>query len=114
VVSDTVGKKQFSGVGGQVDFVRGTSMAKDGKSIIAMPSTASKGKISRIVSIIDEGAAVTTSRNDVHYIVTEYGVADLKGKTLKERGKALINIAHPDFRNDLIKEWENRFLAKFE
>ena len=114
VVSDTVGKKQFSGVGGQVDFVRGTSMAKDGKSIIAMPSTASKGKISRIVSIIDEGAAVTTSRNDVHYIVTEYGVADLKGKTLKERGKALINIAHPDFRNDLIKEWENRFFAKFE
>lgn len=113
VVSDTVGKKQFSGVGGQVDFVRGASMAKDGKSIIAMPSTAAKGKISRIVPIIDEGAAVTTSRNDVHYVVTEYGVANLKGKTLKERGRALINIAHPDFRDQLIKEWEIRFSDKF-
>lgn len=113
VVSDTVGKKQFSGVGGQVDFVRGASMAKDGKSIIAMPSTAAKGKISRIVPIIDEGAAVTTSRNDVHYIVTEYGVANLKGKTLKERGRALINIAHPDFRDKLIKEWKTRFADKF-
>lgn len=114
VVSDTVGKKQFSGVGGQVDFVRGTSMAKDGKSIIAMPSTAAKGRVSRIVSIIDEGAAVTTSRNDVHYVVTEYGVADLKGKTLKDRGRALINIAHPDFRDELIKEWEGRFGTKFK
>ncbi|WMM25330.1 acetyl-CoA hydrolase/transferase C-terminal domain-containing protein [Tissierella sp. MB52-C2] len=113
VVSDTVGKKQFSGVGGQVDFVRGASMGKDGKSIIAMPSTAAKGKISRIVPIIDEGAAVTTSRNDVHYIVTEYGVANLKGKTLKERGRALINIAHLDFRDELIKEWEIRFADKF-
>ncbi|MBU5425421.1 acetyl-CoA hydrolase/transferase family protein [Tissierella pigra] len=113
VVSDTVGKKQFSGVGGQVDFVRGASMAKDGKSIIAMPSTAAKGKISRIVPIIDEGAAVTTSRNDVHYVVTEYGVANLKGKTLKARGRALINIAHPDFRDQLIKEWEIRFSGKF-
>ncbi|MCQ4923252.1 4-hydroxybutyrate CoA-transferase [Tissierella carlieri] len=113
VVSDSVGKKQFSGVGGQVDFVRGASMAKDGKSIIAMPSTAAKGTVSRIVSIIDEGAAVTTSRNDVHYIVTEYGVANLKGKTLKDRGRALINIAHPDFRDELIKEWESRFADKF-
>ena len=113
VVSDMVGKKQFSGVGGQVDFVRGASMAKDGKSIIAMPSTAAKGTVSRIVSLIDEGAAVTTSRNDVQYIVTEYGIANLKGKTLKDRGRALINIAHPDFREDLIKEWEIRFNTKF-
>ncbi len=113
VVSDSVGKKQFSGVGGQVDFVRGASMAKDGKSIIAMPSTAAKGTVSRIVSLIDEGAAVTTSRNDVHYIVTEYGMANLKGKTLKDRGRALINIAHPNFREELIKEWESRFNDKF-
>lgn len=113
VVSDSVGKRQFSGVGGQVDFVRGVSMAPDGKSIIAFPSTASQGKVSRIVSVIDEGAAVTTSRNDVHYIVTEYGIADLKGKTLKERGKALISIAHPDFRPRLAAEWEERYKERF-
>lgn len=113
VVSDSVGKRQFSGVGGQVDFVRGVSMARGGKSIIAFPSTASRCAISRIVSVIDEGAAVTTSRNDVHYIVTEYGIADLKGKTLKNRGRALINIAHPNFREQLIDEWEERYKDKF-
>ena len=113
VVSDTVGKKQFSGVGGQVDFVRGVNMSDNGKSIIAMPSTAAKGTVSRIVPIIDEGAAVTTSRNDVQYIVTEYGIANLKGKTLKERGRALINIAHPDFREHLIREWEEKYKDKF-
>ncbi|MBU5438097.1 4-hydroxybutyrate CoA-transferase [Tissierella sp. MSJ-40] len=113
VVSDTVGKKQFSGVGGQVDFVRGVNMSDNGKSIIAMPSTAAKGTVSRIVSIIDEGAAVTTSRNDVQYIVTEYGIANLKGKTLRERGRALINIAHPDFREYLIREWEEKYKDKF-
>ncbi|MDD7794743.1 acetyl-CoA hydrolase/transferase family protein [Clostridium sp. 'White wine YQ'] len=109
VVADTIGLKQFSAVGGQVDFVRGADMAKDGKSIIAMPSTASNGKISRIVPILAEGSAVTTSRNDVEYIVTEYGIANLRGKTLKERGQALINIAHPDFRQSLMEEWEKRF-----
>lgn len=109
VVSDSIGLTQFSGVGGQVDYVRGSSMAKDGKSIIAMPSTASKGTISRIVPFIDEGSAVTTSRNDVHYVVTEYGVADLKGKTLKERASALIEIAHPEFRVQLQLEWDKRF-----
>lgn len=101
VVSETIGPVQFSGVGGQVDYVRGTSMAEDGKSILAMPSTASKGKVSRIVACIDKGAAVTTSRNDVHYVVTEYGIADLRGKTLGERAEALIGIAHPDFREQL-------------
>ncbi|NRY63016.1 4-hydroxybutyrate CoA-transferase [Clostridium beijerinckii] len=113
VASETIGFKQFSGVGGQVDFVRGAAMAKGGKSIIAMPSTASKGKVSRIVPILDEGAAVTTSRNDIHYVVTEFGIAKLKGKTLKERARALINIAHPDFRESLFDEFEFRFKCKF-
>jgi len=113
VAADTIGLKQYSGVGGQIDFIRGTSMATGGKSIIAMPSTASKGKLSRIVSILDEGATVTTSRNDIHYVVTEYGIAQLKGKTLKERARALINIAHPDFRPQLIEEWEIRFKTRF-
>lgn len=113
VVSDSIGLRQFSGVGGQVDYVRGVSMAKGGKSIIAMPSTASKGTVSRIVPLIDEGSAVTTSRNDVHYVVTEFGAADLRGKTLKERGRALIGIAHPDFRKGLIEEWQQRFRCEF-
>ncbi|WZL74489.1 acetyl-CoA hydrolase/transferase C-terminal domain-containing protein [Clostridiaceae bacterium 35-E11] len=112
IVSESIGLKQFSGVGGQVDYVRGTSMAKDGKSIIAIPSTASKGKVSRIVPFLDEGSAVTTSRNDVHYVVTEYGIAHLRGKTLKERAKALIEIAHPDFREQLTEEWKKRFPSK--
>ena len=109
VSSESIGLTQFSGVGGQVDYVRGASMAKGGKSIIAMPSTASKGKISRIVPFIDKGSAITTSRNDVNYIVTEYGVANLKGKTLRERAKTLINISHPDFREELNKEYALRF-----
>lgn len=113
VVSDSIGLRQFSGVGGQVDYVRGVSMAKNGISIIAMPSTASKGKVSRIVPLIDSGSAVTTSRNDVHYIVTEFGIAELRGKTLRERGRALIAIAHPDFRQMLIQEWESRFKCDF-
>ncbi len=109
VVSDTVGLNQFSAVGGQVDFVRGATMSKGGRSIIAMPSTAKKGLISRIVPLITEGSAVTTPRNDVNYVVTEFGVAQLKGKTLKERAKALIKIAHPKFRPHLIIEYRKRF-----
>lgn len=109
VSSESIGLTQFSGVGGQVDYVRGASMAKGGKSIIAIPSTASKGKISRIVPFIDKGSAITTSRNDVHYIVTEYGVANLKGKTLKQRARNLIDIAHPSFRSELELEFNNRF-----
>lgn len=109
VNSESIRGKQFSGVGGQVDYVRGTSMSEDGKSIIAMPSTASKGTISRIVPKLDYGAFVTTSRNDVHYVVTEYGIADLRGKTLKERAKALISIAHPKFRNELEEYCKNYF-----
>lgn len=109
VVSDTIGLSQFSAVGGQVDFVRGATMSKGGRSIIAMPSTARKGTVSRIVPLITEGSAVTTPRNDVNYVVTEYGIAQLKGKTVKERAKALIMIAHPMFRPHLIIEYRKRF-----
>ena len=103
VNAESIGSKQFSGTGGQVDFVRGTSMCEEGVSIIAMPSTASKGKLSRIMPVLDEGAAVTTSRNDIHYVVTEYGIAQLRGKSLRKRAEALIEIAHPDFREELYK-----------
>lgn len=109
VASESVGPLQISGVGGQVDFVRGASMAKNGRSILAFPSTAAKGTISKIVLMLDEGAAVTTSRNDVDYIVTEYGIAKLAGKTLKDRAKALIQIAHPQFRDGLKQTYRERF-----
>ncbi|MFZ5946104.1 MAG: acetyl-CoA hydrolase/transferase family protein [Bacillota bacterium] len=102
VCSDTLGYKQYSAVGGQVDFVRGAARSQGGKAIIAMPSTAGNGKYSRIVPILDEGAVVTTSRNDVQYVVTEYGIADLRYKTNKQRVQQLISIAHPDFRQELI------------
>ncbi|WP_378956588.1 acetyl-CoA hydrolase/transferase family protein [Pelosinus sp. sgz500959] len=98
VNAEMIGSKQFSGVGGQVDFIRGASRSLNGKSIIALPSTAAGGKISRIACELDRGAAVTTSRNDVHYVVTEYGIAELRGKSLRERALALIAISHPDFR----------------
>ncbi|EGO65184.1 acetyl-CoA hydrolase/transferase [Acetonema longum DSM 6540] len=104
VNAEMIGSRQFSGIGGQVDFVRGVSRSKGGKSIIALPATASGGRISRITCELDRGAAVSTSRNDVHYIVTEYGVANLRGKSLRERAKALIAIAHPDFRETLREE----------
>ena len=113
VVSTCVGLRQISGVGGQVDFVRGANMSRGGRTIMAMPSTAAKGTISKIVPLIDEGAAVTTSRYDVNYVVTEYGIAQLKGKTLRERARELIAIAHPDFREGLIKVYEERFHCKF-
>lgn len=109
VVSDTIGLSQFSAVGGQVDFVRGATMSKGGRSIIAMPATAKHGTVSRIVPVITEGSAITTPRNDVNYIVTEYGVAQLKGRTLKERAKELIKIAHPKFRPYLMIEYKKRF-----
>lgn len=102
--SDTIGPLQFSGVGGQVDFVRGAARSKGGKSILAFPSTAGGGKYSRIVPRLDDGAVVTTSRNDIHYVVTEYGIANLRGKSIGERAKQLIAIAHPDFRGMLNKE----------
>lgn len=104
VCSDSMGRTNFSGIGGQVDFMRGASRSPGGKPIIAMPSTARKGTQSRIVLDLKPGAAVTTSRGDVHYIVTEYGIAHLHGKTLRERAKALIAIAHPDFREELERQ----------
>lgn len=109
VVSESIGTKQFSGVGGQVDYVRGAALSKGGRSIIATPSTASKGSVSRIVPTLKIGSAVTTTRNDVDYIITEYGIAHLKGKTLRQRAKALINIAHPDHRSVLEEEYYKRF-----
>jgi len=103
VAADTIGPKQFSGVGGQVDFIRGARRSiGGGKSIIALSSTASHGKISRIVPYLYEGTAVTTSRNEVDYIVTEYGIAKLSGKTNIERLKALVAISHPDFRDEIM------------
>lgn len=113
VCSESIGATQISGVGGQVDFIRGAAMAKNGRSIIAMPSTV-KSKISKIVTKLDDYSAVTTSRNDIDYVVTEYGVASLKGKTLRERAKALIKIAHPDFREELIKYHNEKFADNFK
>jgi len=110
-VSETIGYKQFSATGGQADFVRGAAWSKGGRSIIAFHSTAAKGKLSRIVSHLDEGAVVTTTRADadVHYIVTEYGIAEMRGKSVHQRAEALINVAHPDFRNDLRKEFSGMY-----
>ena len=113
VASETIGIRQYSGVGGQVDFIRGASLAREGKAIIAMRSTAAKGTISRIKPFLPQGAAVSTSRNDVDYIVTEYGIARLKGRTLQHRAEDLIRIAHPDFRPMLIEEYEHRFNCKW-
>lgn len=110
VNAEMIGSRQFSGIGGQVDFVRGASRSFGGKSIIALPSTASKGKLSRICCELDRGAAVSTSRNDVHYVVTEYGVADLRGKSLRQRAEALIAISHPDFREELTQQAKEKGL----
>lgn len=109
VCSEAIGLKQISGVGGQVDFVRGANMSKGGRTIITMPATAAKGTISKIVPFLAPGAAVTTSRCDVDYVVTEYGIAQLHGHTLKDRAKQLIAIAAPGFREDLQREFEKRF-----
>lgn len=109
VCSESVGLRQISGTGGQVDFIRGANISKGGLSIIAMTATAQNGMVSRIVPFLDPGATVTTNRNDVGCIVTEYGVADLRGKSLRERARLLIQIAHPDFRKALCEEWEQRF-----
>jgi acyl-CoA hydrolase len=101
VCSDSIGQHFYSGFGGQVDFIRGARHSKGGKPIIAMPSTAKNDSISRIVPILSPGSGVVASRGSIHYIVTEYGVAYLHGKSIRERAEALIQIAHPKFRQEL-------------
>ena len=108
VCADTIGTMQYSGVGGQMDFVRGASLSEGGKPIIALPSVTSKG-LSKIVPFLKEGAGVTTTRAHVHYIVTEYGIADLYGQNLRQRARLLINIAHPDHREELERQAFARF-----
>lgn len=104
VSADSIGTNLYSGFGGQVDFVRGAARSKGGKAIIALPSTARNGSVSRITTYLAKGSGVVTSRADVHYVVTEYGVAELHGRNLRERAKALIAIAHPAHRDKLRKE----------
>jgi 4-hydroxybutyrate CoA-transferase len=106
VCSDSIGNQFYSGIGGQVDFLRGASRSKGGKPIIAISSTAKHGAISRIVPVLDPGAGVVTSRGLVRYVVTEYGVAYLHGKSIRERAKSLIEIAHPKFRPELYQYCE--------
>jgi acyl-CoA hydrolase len=113
VCSDSVGTRFYSGIGGQVDFIRGASRSKGGKPIIAISSTAKNDTISRIAPMLSPGAGVVTSRGLVRYVVTEYGVAYLHGKCIRERAKALIEIAHPKFREELYEycektKWLNR------
>ena len=101
VCADSMGYNFYSGFGGQVDFIRGAAKSEGGKPIIALPSTAKRGTLSRIVPRIREGAGVTTSRGDVHYVVTEHGVVNLYGRTIKQRAELLISIAHPQFHEEL-------------
>ncbi len=101
VCADSIGTYFYSGIGGQVDFIRGASRCKGGKPIIAMPATAKNGEFSRIVPMLEPGAGVVTSRGSVHYVVTEFGVAYLHGRTIRQRAEALISIAHPKFREEL-------------
>ncbi len=103
VCADSLGYKFYSGIGGQVDFIRGAARSRGGKAIIAMPSTARGGEVSRIVPHLTEGAGVVTTRGDVHYVVTEYGIAYLHGKSIRQRVLDLINVAHPKFRKQLLQ-----------
>ena len=108
VCADSIGTYQFSGIGGQMDFIRGASLSKGGKPIIALPSVTSKGE-SRLVAFLKEGAGVVTTRGHVHWVVTEYGAVNLFGKNMKQRGKSLISIAHPDHREELERAFYQRF-----
>jgi acetyl-CoA hydrolase len=110
VNSDSIGRSIYSGFGGQVDFIRGAARSKGGRPIIALPSTAKHDTLSRIVDTLAEGAGVVTTRGDVHYVVTEYGVASLFGLSLRERAQALIAIAHPGFRDQLLAAARKRNL----
>jgi 4-hydroxybutyrate CoA-transferase len=103
VVADSIGFRIYSGIGGQMDFIRGAALSHGGKPIIALPSTAAGGRTSRIVASVKPGAGVVTTRGHVHWIVTEYGAVDLFGLTLRQRAEALIGIAHPDARGELLR-----------
>lgn len=113
VCSDSLGEYFYSGIGGQVDFIRGAARSAGGKPVIALPSTATHDgvRMSRIVSVLKSGAGVVTSRGDVHYVVTEYGAVNLHGKSIRERALALIHIAHPDFREELMRAARERHLV---
>ena len=104
VCADSLGHRIFSGIGGQMDFMRGAAMSQRGCPIIALPSTASGGRISRIVAELTPGAGVVTTRGHVHWVVTEYGAVNLHGRSLRQRAEQLIAIAHPDFRGELRKQ----------
>lgn len=114
VCADSIGEYFYAGIGGQVDFVRGAARSKGGKPIIVLPSTAKKGTVSRIVPFLDQGAGVVTSRGDVAYIATEFGICNLHGRNLRERALALISIAHPDFRDDLLNYAKQRHLVHLD
>ena len=108
VCADSIGTRIYSGVGGQMDFIRGASLSEGGKPIIALPSTTSRGE-SKLVPMLKTGGGVVTTRAHVHYVATEYGVVNLFGKSLRERAKALIGIAHPDHREMLEKAALERY-----
>jgi acyl-CoA hydrolase len=107
VVADSIGFRIYSGIGGQMDFVRGAALSQGGKPVIALPSTASGGTISRIVTSLKPGSGVVTTRGHVHWVATEYGAMNLFGRSLRQRAEALIAIAHPDVRGDLRREYAN-------
>lgn len=109
VVADSIGELIYSGIGGQMDFVRGAQLARNGRAILALPSTAKGGAISRIVPTLKSGAGVVTTRGHVQYVATEYGVVDLSGQPIRRRAEMLASIAHPDFRNDLLDSLKQRF-----
>jgi 4-hydroxybutyrate CoA-transferase len=104
VCADSIGHRIYSGIGGQMDFIRGAALSVGGKAIITLPSTAAHGTISRITAELKPGAGVVTTRGHVHYVATEHGVVDLHGRNLRERAEALISIAHPDFRGELWRQ----------
>jgi len=110
VCADSIGTRIYSGFGGQLDFIRGAARSEGGVPIIALPSTAKKGSLSRLVDTLIPGSGVVTTRADVHYVVTEYGIANLYGRSLRERARSLIDIAHPDFREDLERAASERNL----
>jgi acyl-CoA hydrolase len=104
VCADSMGHRIYSGIGGQMDFIRGAALSRGGRPIIALSSTAARGTISRITPTLKPGAGVVTTRGHVHWVVTEHGAVDLHGLTLRERGEALISIAHPSFQAELRRE----------